>query len=93
MDEGPENIVGEQAGEQLTPTEVLEKMWNELTDSEKIERMHEVMYHLKAQICRMQEEADRLERHEHGHSGGVLVPFGIYPMPTVGHGGDKDRWF
>lgn len=52
-----------------------EKMWSELADNEKLERMHGVVQILSERIYRAESVIHELSGHRHGADGVVLSPF------------------
>jgi len=46
-----------------------EKFWSELTDSEKIERMHGVIKSYQSELSRIQKVLGELAKHKHNDNG------------------------
>ena len=51
-----------------------ERYWDELNDSEKIERMRDEVKRLQNQVKRLSQLTDRLLQHNHSQSGALFVP-------------------
>lgn len=51
------------------------KGWNELTDSEKIERMREEVKNLQRSLARANERINKMEVHAHDEDGALFVPY------------------
>ena len=68
----------EAAGPGILGGSCREKYWSELTDAEKIERLHQVVKQLMGDVKRTSRVADAARRtseaHQHATSGEVLVP-------------------
>jgi len=62
-----------------------EKYWHELTDPEKIERMHAVVKAMMHANEQLRAELSSMRDHQHGPGGDVLVPARMHP-PGYGQG-------
>lgn len=52
-----------------------DKNWDELSDSEKIERMRMEVKNLQSKCERLERAIVGLRQHQHGADGGILVPY------------------
>jgi len=69
-----------------------EKYWDELDDSEKIERMRDEVKKLRRSLASTNRRLSSLMRHSHDTSGGIVVPIETYDAyDATGMGGNVPR--
>ena len=72
------------------------KMWKQLTDAEKIERMREVVHDLSSENQRLRTALRLYRRHSHAANGDIVVPIdsGEYGEGrTLGQANPNGPWF
>lgn len=69
-----EEVVGMRTSPGGPGSPMREKNWDELTDSEKIERMRGIVKGFQSQMNRMEESLYSLRYHQHASNGEIVVP-------------------
>lgn len=69
-----EEVVGMRTSPGGPGSPMREKNWDELTDSEKIERMRGIIKGFKQQLQGVQERLYPLQNHQHASNGDIVVP-------------------
>lgn len=49
--------------------------WSEITDAQKIERMHDIVKQEGRELDRLREELYKLRYHQHKENGDMLIPY------------------
>ncbi|MDP2630069.1 MAG: hypothetical protein Q8P56_01550 [Candidatus Uhrbacteria bacterium] len=68
--------------------------WEELSDIQKIERMHGIVKTQKRRVENLKLEVEKLTEHSHGPVGEILLPFSSRRGPSESeHAIRSDKYF